>query len=43
MAPAGTLKQRIHQGDIILGLQVSITIERSRLEAALTKDFYDYL
>jgi 2-keto-3-deoxy-L-rhamnonate aldolase RhmA len=38
-----SLKQRIHHGDIILGVSVPIQIDRSRLETILSQDAYDFV
>ena len=38
-----SLKQRIHNGDIIVSLRVSVTSSRAELEAALAKGQYDLL
>jgi len=38
-----SLKQRIHNGDIILGVSVPIHIDRSRLENILSQDAYDFV
>jgi 2-keto-3-deoxy-L-rhamnonate aldolase RhmA len=38
-----SLKQRIHNGDSILGVSVPIYIDRSRLETILSQDAYDFV
>jgi 2-keto-3-deoxy-L-rhamnonate aldolase RhmA len=38
-----SLKQRIHHGDIVLGVSVPIQIDRSRLETILSQDTYDFV
>jgi 2-keto-3-deoxy-L-rhamnonate aldolase RhmA len=38
-----SLKQRIHNGDSILGVSVPIHIDRSRLETILSQDAYDFV
>ena len=43
MSSRVSLKQRLGQGEIIVALNVSINIERSRLEDALAKGSYDLL
>ena len=43
MAEKGSLKQRIHQGDIIVGVSVPIQVERGRLEDILGRDAYDFV
>jgi 4-hydroxy-2-oxoheptanedioate aldolase len=43
MPEKAALKQRIHSGDIIIGVSVPIQIERSRLEHILSQDTYDFV
>src|SRR5512145_1084021 len=43
MPEKAALKQRIHNGDIIIGVSVPIQIERSRLEHILSQDTYDFV
>ena len=43
MPEQGSLKQRIHQGDIIVGVSVPLAIERSRLEDILSRDTYGFV
>ena len=38
-----SLKQRIHHGDIVVGVSVPIQIDRSRLETILSQDAYDFV
>ena len=42
--PTGeSLKQRIHSGEVVVALRVSITIDRGQLETALARGTYDLL
>jgi 2-keto-3-deoxy-L-rhamnonate aldolase RhmA len=43
MPEKASLKQRIHHGDIILGVSVPMSLERSRLENILSQDTYDFV
>lgn len=43
MPAQASLKQRIHRGDIIVGVSVPIQIERSRLEDILSRDTYSFV
>jgi 2-keto-3-deoxy-L-rhamnonate aldolase RhmA len=38
-----SLKQRIHRGDILVGVSVPMPIERSRLEDVLSRDTYSFV
>ena len=38
-----TLKQRIHKGEIVVGVVVPVGTNRSRLEEILSKDSYDWI
>jgi len=38
-----TLKQRIHDGEVVVALRVLLTIKRNQLEEALAKGSYDFL
>jgi 2-keto-3-deoxy-L-rhamnonate aldolase RhmA len=38
-----SLKQRIHHGDIVVGVSVPIQINRSRLETILSQDAYEFV
>src|SRR5919106_6959520 len=38
-----SLKQRIHHGDIVVGVSVPIQTDRSRLETILSQDAYDFV
>ncbi len=43
MPPQRSLKQRIHDGDQILGVTTATDVGRSRLEEILGKDSYDFV
>jgi len=43
MSEQKSLKQRIHQGDVIVGVSVPLHIDRSRLEHILSQDAYDFV
>lgn len=43
MSEHASLKQRIRQGDIVIGVSVPIDIEQNRLEAILGQDTYDFV
>ncbi len=43
MSEQASLKQRIHRGDIIVGVSVPMQIERSRLEDILSRDTYGFV
>lgn len=43
MSEQESLKQRIHRGDILIGVSVPISIERSRLEHILGQDTYAFV
>ena len=43
MPEIGTLKHRIKQGEIIIGVSAPLDSDRSRLEEILGKDSYDFL
>jgi 2-keto-3-deoxy-L-rhamnonate aldolase RhmA len=43
MAEAASLKERIHRGDIIVGVSVPMDIERGRLEDILSRDTYSFV
>jgi 2-keto-3-deoxy-L-rhamnonate aldolase RhmA len=43
MPEKASLKQRIHHGDIILGVSDPMSLERSRLENILSQDTYDFV
>ena len=38
-----SLKQRIHRGDIFVGVSVPLQIERGRLEDVLSRDTYSFV
>lgn len=37
------LKQRIHDGEVLIGVAIPITTSKSRLEEILSKDNYAYV
>jgi len=43
MPKKDSLKQRIRKGEIVIGVSAPITSDRSRLEAILSKDSYDFV
>src|SRR5215467_3391407 len=43
MSEQASLKQRIHRGDIIVGVSVPMQIERGRLEDILSRDTYGFV
>jgi len=43
MAESASLKERIHRGDIIVGVSVPMDIERGRLEDILSRDTYGFV
>jgi 4-hydroxy-2-oxoheptanedioate aldolase len=43
MADTASLKQRIHQGEIVIGVSVPLEITRSRLEDILGRDIYGFV
>ena len=43
MADKDLLKQRIHQGELVIGVSAPITATKSRLEDILGKDSYDFV
>ena len=43
MPEQASLKQRIHRGDIIVGVSVPMHIERGRLEDVLSRDTYGFV
>ncbi len=43
MSEHASLKQRIRQGDIVIGVSVPIDIEQNRLEAILGQDTNDFV
>jgi 2-dehydro-3-deoxy-L-rhamnonate aldolase len=43
MAEQASLKQRIHRGDLIVGVSVPLAIERNRLEDILSRDTYGFV
>jgi 2-keto-3-deoxy-L-rhamnonate aldolase RhmA len=43
MAESASLKERIHRGDVIVGVSVPMDIERGRLEDILSRDTYGFV
>lgn len=43
MPNKGSLKQRIHNGEVVIGVSVPIVANRKRLEDILSKDSYDFV
>ena len=43
MPSQDSLKQRIHKGEVVIGVSVPITADRQRLEDILRRDSYDFV
>jgi 2-keto-3-deoxy-L-rhamnonate aldolase RhmA len=43
MAESASLKERIHRGDVVVGVSVPMDIERGRLEDILSRDTYGFV
>ena len=43
MPSQDSLKQRIHQGEVVIGVSAPITADRQRLEDILSRDSYDFV
>jgi len=43
MPSQDSLKQRIHQGEVVIGVSAPITVDRQRLEDILSRDSYDFV